>query len=163
MSDTALELRLQVLEDIEAIRELKARYCLYCDDSYDSEGIASLFVDDAVWDGGVLGRCDGRDEIRSFFKSASRVISFAIHHVCNPLIEVEGDRATGQWYLFQPCTYTDGERAIWMLARYHDEYVREASAWKFQNVKIDVSCATPFHEGWAKTRLAPLQSANAQT
>ena len=163
MSDTTLERRIQVLEDIEAIRELKARYCAYCDDSYDPEGIASLFVDDAVWDGGVLGRCEGQDKIRSFFKNASSAISFAIHHVCNPLIEVDGDRATGQWYLFQPCTYADGNRAIWMMARYRDEYVREAGGSKFRNVKIDLSFSTPFHEGCAKTRLAPLRSENAQT
>ncbi len=161
MSDTSLEQRLQVLEDIEAIRKLKARYCAYCDDSYNSEGLASLFVEDAIWDGGVLGRCDGRDEIRNFFVNASRSISFAIHHVCNPLIEVDGDRATGQWYLFQPCTYADGERAIWMVARYHDEYVRRAGVWSFQNVRIDLSFSTPFHEGWARTRVAPLRSADA--
>ncbi len=163
MTDVTLEQRVQVLEDIEAIRALKTRYCAYCDDSYDAEGLASLFVEDAIWDGGVLGRCDGRDEIRRFFKNASRSISFAIHHVCNPLIEVDGERATGQWYLFQPCTYADGERAIWMMARYHDEYVRQAGDWKFQRVKIDLAFATPFDEGWAKTRIAPLRSADPQT
>ena len=38
--------RLQVLEDIEAIKRLKARYCAQCDDGYNPDGIASLFVED---------------------------------------------------------------------------------------------------------------------
>ena len=37
--------RLQ-LEDIEAIKILKARYGYYCDDSYNPDGISSLFVED---------------------------------------------------------------------------------------------------------------------
>ena len=37
--------RLQVLEDIEAIKKLKARYCAYCDNQYDADGIAALFTE----------------------------------------------------------------------------------------------------------------------
>jgi hypothetical protein len=42
-----IERRLQVLEDAEAIRNLKARYAALCDNQYDADGIASLFTDDA--------------------------------------------------------------------------------------------------------------------
>lgn len=35
-----LERRLQVLEDAEAIRNLKARYAALCDSQYDADGIA---------------------------------------------------------------------------------------------------------------------------
>src|SRR5262245_11383232 len=44
------------IEDIEAIKILKARYGYYCDDSYNPDGISSLFVEDGVWDGGQFGR-----------------------------------------------------------------------------------------------------------
>jgi ketosteroid isomerase-like protein len=151
-----LEKRVRRLEDIEAIRELKARYCAYCDAGYDPDGIASLFTEDAVWDGGSLGRCDGREAIRRFFQGASRRVSFAIHHVMNPLISVEGDRATGRWYLLQPCTFAEGERAVWMAARYADEYVRRDDGWKFQKVVVDLSFITPYDEGWARTRFVGL-------
>jgi len=57
--------RLQVLEDIEAIKKLKVRYCAYCDNNYDADGIAALFTEDAVWDGGSLGKCEGREAIRT--------------------------------------------------------------------------------------------------
>src|SRR5437762_1356320 len=42
-----IERRLQVLEDAEAIRNLKARYAALCDNQYDADGIASLFTEDA--------------------------------------------------------------------------------------------------------------------
>jgi Fe-S-cluster-containing dehydrogenase component len=50
-----LEKRLQALEEIEAIKRLKARYCAMCDAGYDSNGLAGLFTEDAVWDGGSFG------------------------------------------------------------------------------------------------------------
>ncbi len=33
-----IERRLRVMEDIEEIKRLKARYCSYCDDNYDVTG-----------------------------------------------------------------------------------------------------------------------------
>ena len=45
-----IERRLQVLEDGEAIRNLKARYAGLCDNQYDADEIASLFTEDAVWE-----------------------------------------------------------------------------------------------------------------
>ena len=55
-----IERRLQVLEDAEAIRNLKARYAALCDNQYDADGIANLFTKDAVWESPALGRFEGR-------------------------------------------------------------------------------------------------------
>ncbi len=44
-----LESRVRNLEDTDAIRNLKARYAELCDDNYNPDGIAALFVEDAVW------------------------------------------------------------------------------------------------------------------
>jgi ketosteroid isomerase-like protein len=75
-----IERRLQVLEDAEAIRNLKARYAALCDNQYDADGIARLFTDDAVWESPAPGRFEGCDAIRNFFRgrrasSPSRSIS----------------------------------------------------------------------------------------
>src|ERR1700751_1035173 len=43
-----VERRLQVLEDAEGIRNLKARYAAVCDSQYDADGIAMLFTEDAL-------------------------------------------------------------------------------------------------------------------
>ena len=151
-----LEERIQRLEDIEAIKNLKARYCALCDDNYEADGLAALFTDDAVWDGGQLGVCRGREEIRVFFQKSPRAISFAIHQVANPIIEVDGDSATGKWYLFQPCTFARSAQAIWMAAKYRDKYLRVGADWLFEHVEIEIEFMTPFDEGWAKTPLVGL-------
>lgn len=149
-----LERRLRVLEDIEAIKKLKARYCAYCDNNYDADGIAALFTEDAVWDGGNFGRYEGREAIRTFFRGAPRIFPFAIHQVMNPIIEVEGEQAKGQWYLFQPATLAEGNQAVWLAARYEEEYVKVGSEWKFKRLKVFPSFLTPYDQGWVKKRFA---------
>ena len=83
-----LEQRLQVLEDAEAIRNLKARYAALCDQQYDADRIAMLFTEDALWDSPGLGRFEGREAIRNFFRGASEIFSFAIHYSLNCHIDV---------------------------------------------------------------------------
>ena len=142
--------RIQVLEDIEAIKKLKARYTGFCDNGYDADGISSLFTEDAVWDGGVFGRAEGRAAIRKFFQGASALMPFALHYVMNPVIEVEDDNAKGTWYLFQTCTFAENQQAVWGAARYQEEYVKLNGEWKFKNLKVVSSFWTPFDQGWAK-------------
>jgi len=107
--------RVQALEDVNAIRHLKARYAAYCDDQYDAEGIAALFTEDAVWESQGLGRFAGRDAIRAFFQGASQLFPFAIHYSLNGQIAVQGDTARARWYLFMPCTLGAGNRATLLL------------------------------------------------
>jgi hypothetical protein len=144
--------KIQLLEDIEAIKTLKHQYCAYCDDNYDPQGIGDLFVEDAVWDGGDFGRHVGRAAIRDFFRGAPKTLSFAAHQVMNPIIKVDGDRATGQWKLLQPCTLEgkQGPRAMWLAANYHDEYIRTPSGWKFRKLKVETLFFTPHEQGWVK-------------
>ena len=153
MSSEDLDRRLQTLEDIEAIKRLKARYCAYCDDNYNPDGIAGLFVEDGVWDGERQGRHEGRDAIRSFFVGASGIYSFALHYVLNPIIQVDGDKAHGTWYLFMPATLAQGNRAIWNAGRYEDDYVRVDGRWMFQHLQVaERHFTTPFDQGWARQR-----------
>ncbi len=150
----SLEERVQRLEDESAIKVLKGRYCEYCDNAYDPDGIASLFVEAGIWDGGFMGRFEGRDAIREHFAGTSAVMGFAIHHVTNPIIEVDGDRARGQWYLWQPCSQTrrNGEsRGIWLAARYRDRYVRTGDGWRFEAMIIDPKLFAPYEGGWVET------------
>lgn len=156
MSDVDLERRIRRLEDIEALRDLKYRYGMYCDDGYDADRLAPLFTADAVWDGGALGRFVGRDAIRKFFVQCSKVVPFAIHQVTNPILDVQGDHATGRWYLWEPLVFAAGNRGFWMAARYDDRYLREGGTWLFENVKIELRMLAPYEEGFAKVRIAEL-------
>jgi hypothetical protein len=156
MSNGDLERRIRRLEDLEAIRDLKYRYSTYCDDGYDADHLAPLFTEDAVWDGGVLGRFVGREAIREFFVQCSKIVPFAIHQVTNPILEVDGDRATGRWYLWEPIVFASGNRGLWMAARYDDRYRRERGGWSFESVTVDLRMLSPYEEGFAKVRIAEI-------
>lgn len=149
-----LERRLQALEDAEAIRNLKARYAALCDAQYDADGIAALFTEDAVWESPALGRFDGREAIRGFFRGASGIFSFAIHYSLNGQIHVDGDTAQAQWYLFMPCTVAEGNRAMWRAGIDHERYVRVNGTWMFCHKRSEPLMNAPFEAGWAKTRFA---------
>lgn len=142
------------LVDIEAIKALKHRYAAFLDDDYDAEGCAKLFAPDAVWDGGAFGRHEGRAAIRDFFASMPQMVSWSCHYLLNPIIEVDGDKATGQWLLWQPLVMKDGDQAMWVSARYADTYVRNGDGpgeageeWLFQSVAVDIMAFSPYEEG----------------
>ena len=149
-----LERRLQALEDAEAIRNLKARYAALCDAQYDADGIAMLFTEDALWESPGLGRFEGHEVIRGFFRGASGIFSFAIHYSLNGQIEVEGDTAQARWYLFMPCTVAAGNQAMWRAGIDHETYARVDGAWMFRHKRSEPLMSVRFETGWAKTRFA---------
>ena len=71
------EEKVERLSAIEDIKQLKARYCQLCDAGYDPDGIAAMFVEDGVWDGGEQFGCHvGREAIHGFFSGVSSDIVF---------------------------------------------------------------------------------------
>lgn len=153
-----IETRIGRLEDVEHIRSLKAHYCDLCDEGYDADALIELFTADAVWDGGELGRFDGRDAIHRFFSNMPRAMSFAIHHITNAAVRIgeDGNTATGRWYLLQAATTTRDSQAVWLAGRYDDELVREQDRWLFRQVKLQPRFLTPFEKGWAEVPFADL-------
>ncbi len=149
MSPT-IEERIRRLEDLEAIKALKHRYATYCDDGYPPDRLAPLFTEDAIWDGHALGRFEGREAIRAFFAGCSKTVTFAVHHVTNPVITVSGDIATGDWVLWQPIVFARGNRAAWLAARYHDRYLRVGDEWLFEHVDVEVRALSPYESGFAQ-------------
>jgi hypothetical protein len=146
-----LEKTVQRLADIEDIKQLKARYAAACDDDYNPDKLAPLFAEDAIWDGSILGYAEGREAIHEFFSASSSLVPFAVHQVSNPLIEIDGDTATGQWYLWQPMVFQGA--ALWLSATYEDSYVRQGDQWLYQHLKLNIRMLTPYEEGFAKTRI----------
>ena len=147
-----LENRIMDLEAADEIRNLKATYAAACDDNYNPDAIAALFVEDAVWESDGLGNFEGREAIREFFRGISSYFTFALHYGLNPKIEVAGDTARARWYLFMPCTVSDGGRALWRAGIDDEEYVRVDGRWMFKRKKSTTIFNTPFEEGWATTR-----------
>ena len=149
MSTAGLEERITVLEDIEAIKRLKARYCDVCDTGYDPDRIAVLFTEDGTWEGGEFGTATGHAALRKMFEGLHKAVSFAQHNAMNPIIEVTGDRAKGAWYLFCPYTSRANNRAGWIAGRYDDDYVKVNGEWKYQHLRAVIRMHARYEEGWA--------------
>ncbi|HVB79810.1 MAG TPA: nuclear transport factor 2 family protein [Candidatus Binataceae bacterium] len=151
MASNDLEKRIAQLEDVQAIRQLKARYCLHVD-RRNEDAWVSLFTQDGVWESDKFGIHEGREAIRALFKSIPDFLNFALHYVTNPVIEVDGNRAIGNWLLLEPCTFVQGNQPAWGAGRYEEEYVKVGGEWKFKHLKLISSFWTPYTQGWVEKR-----------
>ena len=156
LSDQEIIKKVLWLADIEEIKQLKARYAAACDDNYDTEALAQLFTDDAIWDGGMMGYAKTREGIVTFFENASNLVGFAVHGISNPIIEIDGDTAKGHWYLDQPMAMKGTDACYWYCAQYRDQYQRTAEGWKFSHVELIARAFTPYDVGFGKQLLADL-------
>lgn len=145
-----IERRLTRLEDIEAVKQLKARYCEICDDDHNPDRITSVFAEDGIWESKEFGTGRGHAEIRKLFRGFQELIEFSQHNVMNPIIEVKGNRATGEWYFMGPFRFRAGHQAKWLALQYQDDYVKLDGQWKYQHLRINLRLLAPYEEGWAK-------------
>jgi len=153
MKSKELERRVQVLEDIEAIKKLKALYARACDANYDPDMMMEVFTEDALWDGGEdFGVYRGRKAIYDHFKETSDMLTFALHYFVAPDITVEGNKAHARWYLWQTATLK-GNKAVWLAAFEDDKYEKIDGRWWQSEMKLRLNFMTPYEEGWHKTRV----------
>jgi hypothetical protein len=143
-SAMSFEQQVQRLIDIEDIKILKRRYAAACDDDYNVEKLGVLFTEDAVWDGAEYGGAATRQGIQDFFSSTPEFVKFALHYVINPIIEVDGDTATGQWLLWQPMVMHEDDQAMVLTARYDEQYVRQDGQWLIKYIKVTVESLGPY-------------------
>ncbi len=159
MTDT-LEERITALEDVEAIKKLKARYCYLVDaavagDTAKWDEFMTNFVEDAWIDFDLLGRHEGKEAVDTFYRVVvASSLSYSAHMVSNPIIDVDGDRAVGRWYVHVPCTGKTQNIAVWIQGRYEEEYVKVDGEWKWKSMTTKFDHITPFDEGWVKTPIA---------
>ena len=145
-----LEKRIQVLEDIEEIKQLKFKCNLYAD-LKDGDSFAKLFAKDGSFGSKIMGEMKGYDAL-----SSAKFWPFQVHYSTNPIIEVNGDTGTGKWYFFRPHT-THQKVARWAGGFYEDEYVREGGAWKFKRVQLTNWFLSEYDTGFATDRGADPQ------
>ncbi len=155
MTIEELEARVRNLEDIEAIRKLKARYCDLCDAGLtkdeNRDALVALFTADAKVDFGMGegSAFEGKAGLEIFFgQMVPAGVTFCMHMVHNSVIDVDGDTATGRWYFEAPTTNAVTNKAQWMAGRYIEEYTREGEAWKFSSMKTEWNYIAPYDEGW---------------
>jgi len=155
--------RLSRLEDVRAIEQLKYTYAGYCDDSYDPDGIASLFAEDGRWVvDGEGGSMVGHEEIKAHFRALSEKISWAQHYMIAPRVELSEDglSATGYFYLLCLCTIerTDDpaeKDAVILTLNYVDQFVKRDGKWYFQELLGRTHQVSDWDQGWVKQPFRP--------
>ncbi len=143
-----LEKRIRVMEDIEAIKKLKAKY-FRCVDKKLWEEMETVLTEDAVADYGMgIELLQGRKAIMEFLKkNLDRDSMISVHQGHNPEIEITSDTtARGVWVLndrliIQTIATSSGWRY------YEDEYVKVNGEWKKKSTKI-----TNILEEWTQTK-----------
>jgi len=129
---------IQSLVDIEAIKQLKSRYCRLID-LKEWETLGHLFTEDVHVDLGDEGRFSTRssfiDYLRERFAGATTV-----HQAHLPEIELEGpDRATGLWAMDDhvEVTIQDGRRVHTQAYGYHEEQYRKLDGvWRVARIML---------------------------
>ncbi|MEU6817865.1 nuclear transport factor 2 family protein [Streptomyces sp. NPDC046860] len=135
-----LEQRVQRLEDIEEIKKLTATYSDYVNKGWIGKEVAfdklpSVFTSDAVWESAAMGvKAEGIDAIVAMLGEATAGGSFAMHSFTNPIIDVDGDSATGNWLLW--VAVAGGGKPNEVHQSEDLRYVRTPDGWRIQDLNL---------------------------
>jgi uncharacterized protein (TIGR02246 family) len=121
------------MDDIEAIRQLKARYFRTMD-TKDWAGMRQVFTDDVVVDTSEAGGSvvSGADEFMTFLQEVLRG-AVTVHQGHMPEIELTSPTsATGIWALNDIVIWPDGTRLVG-YGHYHETYRKVGDDWKIES------------------------------
>lgn len=129
MTELSIEQRLAALEDIGAIERLKSRYLRACDRKQ-PDAVRACFTDDAVIDYEGFPLFTDVDAFVEVFREWGCVPNIIdMHHGQNPVIALDGDRATGAFDLYFFQIDTASGRQTQLAVTYDDEFVRQDGRW----------------------------------
>ncbi len=125
-----MQARIRVLEDIEAIKKLKARYLLYVDKKLWNE-VANCFTENAI-----LTMWQSRKEILENLPILLQHI-ITVHQGHHSDIEIISDTtAKAIWSMSDKLQNTLSGSTLQGYGFYEDEYVKENGQWKIKSSKI---------------------------
>ena len=134
------------MDDIEAIRQLKARYFRTMD-AKDWTGMRKVFTDDAVVDTAEAGGdvVQGADEFPAYLQVALDG-TVTVHQGHMPEIVMTSEtEATGIWALNDIVIWSNGTR-LDGYGHYHETYEKRGGEWRIKSSKLTrlhVDFATP--------------------
>jgi uncharacterized protein (TIGR02246 family) len=121
--------------DIEAIKQLKARYFRTMD-TKDWDGMRQVFTDDAVIDSSEAGGSlvTGADEFMAFLQGVL-ADAVTVHQGHMPEIDVTSDTtATGTWALNDIVIWPSGR--LDGYGHYHETYAKGPDGWRISSSKL---------------------------
>ncbi|MDA7419194.1 nuclear transport factor 2 family protein [Xenophilus arseniciresistens] len=136
--------RLERLESLVSIRQLKSRYCRYID-TKQWEALRGLFTADARFEG--FGSAPDGADVQTFVSGVAARLADAVsvHHCHTPEITLlSEDRARGVWAMQD---HLQWPRAIALkeaphasgfqgFGHYEEEYLREAGQWRMHRLRL---------------------------
>jgi len=152
LTEPTLAQRVARLEDIEAIKDLTARYATAVNKGWngktlDLEAIPSIFATDARWQSRDMGiATEGLDAIVAGLPESTAMVQFSMHTFLNPVIVVDADTATGSWLMWIASIINDDPRAVYLSADM--TYTRTDRGWRILGVDVhhgmllSATCAT---------------------
>lgn len=112
-----------------AIQEVKHDYC-YVTDDLDVERIPDVFSADTYLKTPLYEAVEGHDGVREYFEYfGEQEFEVRAHNVVNPVIDVDGDTATGRWYYMVVYALPGGD-LLFGHGDYEDEFVRTDDGWR---------------------------------
>jgi uncharacterized protein (TIGR02246 family) len=134
------------MDDIEAIKQLKARYCRTMD-TKDWAAMREVFADDLTMDttesGGEV--VNGADEFMTFLRAQIGEV-VTVHQCHTPEIELlSGTRATGIWAMEDMLRWPDGTE-LHGYGHYHETYEQRDGAWRIASctlTRLRMDCSGP--------------------
>ncbi|MBL6689389.1 MAG: nuclear transport factor 2 family protein [Pseudomonadales bacterium] len=124
------------LEDEHAIRHLVAAYADAVN-RRDGDLWASTWADNSTW---VLrgNPFEGKATILDTWHGAMGSFEFVVQLVYQGTLEVDGERATGRWYLTEHLRPQGSDEGRYTVGVYEDEYVKESGTWLFSKRSYEV-------------------------
>jgi ketosteroid isomerase-like protein len=118
------------IEDELALRNLMGRYADAVN-RVDAEVWIDTWAEDGIWN--LLGNpVSGRDNILALWKQMMSSFEFALMLPSSCLFEVNGETASGHWYLHEYTRDPEGNAST-VLSRYQDTYVKKDGQWLYQS------------------------------
>ena len=123
------------IEDEIALRNLMATY-VDAANRRDGELWKSTWAEDGVWC--IMGMdVIGRDNILSMWQQVLQTFEFALLLPSSGQFSVDGDSATGHWYL-QEYTRDNSGQCGMIVSRYLDTYSRVEGQWLYQSRRYEL-------------------------
>lgn len=141
-----LEKKVELLDDIEALRRLRMTYHSYINDERWAD-IADLFTEDASIDFGYVAIMKGREDIIEQFVDIPNHTEMLKQFIHNHVVDVDGDTAKG--FLYLEAKYADKGESLFVAGKITDDYVRVDGRWLIRDTVTHLYFTTPLSKGWA--------------
>jgi hypothetical protein len=143
--ESGLLARVRRLEDIEAIQRVQYRYAFLLDEAVRQLGLAqataefkAIFTEDTNANFGGFGVARSRDDLGPIYEAFQASVVWTTHYITNPVIEVNGDYATGKWNFYAMTIWTgkeaQGAQPLW--GRYREEFTRTPTGFLIRSFEL---------------------------